>query len=105
MIPLKYVVRAEFPNNVILERVGDDLFLLRHGDYVWDWGIYNWSPRWVHDAHENKSAETQWFVGRYHVSAERILRDFDAPDAGCPGGPVSLAYGGLPPLIRPTWFR
>lgn len=104
-IPLKYVDKATFPNNVTLERV-EDKFLLRCGDYVWDWGLYQWTERWTYDCARpegERERDCRWFHGRYLVPEDKIQNDFHGGD----DYPylVNLAFGGLTPLERPSWFR
>lgn len=108
-IRLEHVHRAVFPNNVIMERVGDE-FVLRWGDMIWDWGLYAWNDRWVFDCEQTPGSKvkTDWFHGRYLVPAERIERDLDESGslAGCPGGPCCMASGEDPPkLTPPSYFR
>jgi hypothetical protein len=103
-VAIANIFRAKFPNDVVMEQEREGLFVLRCGDYIWDWGLYEWSPRWVYDT-DNSDIDTSWFVGRYLVPASKIATDFDTKDADYPGGPVAMAHGGLPPTERPVWFK
>jgi hypothetical protein len=108
-IALQYVKRAELPHGVVLEQPEPGWFLLRCGDYVFDWGVYNWGDRYIYDSPrhrmtpEQRHKETHWFKGRYLVPAEKIIKDTD-PGADHPAAGAVCLYPDPPTCSPPSWW-
>jgi len=101
-VPFQHVVRAEYPNGTVVERVEEKYLLIRHGDWVFDWGVYDWAERWSYDSrHMLAEDKTQWFYGRYLVEAERLERDM-MEDGSMPQAAWITPHR---EATRPSWFR
>jgi hypothetical protein len=120
---LSVLDRATFPSGAVLERLPVDPerqdahehFTLRYKDYIFDWGVYDFTPRWTADAgpvtqyatydYATYNREREWMWGRYYVKADRLLADCDPVWKEHIFGSTAIPPSDDKPNPRPTWFK